>query len=358
MTGSWAVGPTEEQHEDGWGTGKRHPGQWLRLILPAVWKPDPDSDGAMGARSLISRATCTYAATWAACTTIILRHTKVSPIPSSNCFAYTLLVISLRRAQFDRQFACDAVELEGDAMRTGLIKRANGVMPSLRTSTKEVAVEDNEEELVAAAKGGCHAAFEKLVGRYQARVFRVAQRIARSREDAEDVIQQSLQKAFVHLRRFEGRSSFSTWLTRIVLNEALMLARAGRRFREVSLDQANPADDSALPLDIADARPNPEHSYFQQERRRLLFSAINELTPGIRAALQICDLDELSLRETAGVLGLSVAAVKSRVNRGRRVLREKLKQSAEAASKYSRGNGWMQAGQGNRKFGAHQFISD
>ena len=120
-------------------------------------------------------------------------------------------------------------------MRTELIKRANGVMLSLRTSAKEVAVEDNEEELVAAAKGGCHAAFEKLVGRYQARVFRVAQRIARSREDAEDVIQQSLQKAFVHLRRFEGRSSFSTWLTRIVLNEALMLARAGRRFRDVSI---------------------------------------------------------------------------------------------------------------------------
>jgi RNA polymerase sigma-70 factor (ECF subfamily) len=235
-------------------------------------------------------------------------------------------------------------------MRTELIKRANAVTLSLRTNTNKVAVEYNEEELVAAAKGGSHAAFEKLVGRYEARVFRIAQRIARSREDAEDVIQQSLQKAFVHLPRFEGRSSFSTWLTRIVLNEALMLARAGRRFRDESIDHANASDDNTLPQEIADSRPNPEHSFFQQERRRLLFSAINELTPGIRVALQICDLDELSLRETAGVLGLSVAAVKSRVNRGRRVLREKLKQSCDAASRYGRGNGLLQAAQGNRKF--------
>jgi RNA polymerase sigma-70 factor (ECF subfamily) len=235
-------------------------------------------------------------------------------------------------------------------MRTERIKRANSGTLSLRTNTSKGAVAYNEEELVAEAKSGSHTAFEKLVARYEARVFRVAQRIARSREDAEDVIQQSFQKAFVHLRRFEGRSSFSTWLTRIVLNEGLMLARAGRKFRDVSIDQANVADESALPPEIADSRPNPEHSYFQQERRRLLFSAINELTPGIRIALQICDLEELSLRETAGVLGLSVAAVKSRVNRGRRVLREKLKQSCDAASRYGRGNGLLAAAQGNRKF--------
>jgi RNA polymerase sigma-70 factor, ECF subfamily len=304
----------------------------------------------MGALSLISRTTCTHAAACPACTTVIFATYRGIPIPSSNCLADALLVISLRRTQFDGQFECDSVDLEGNAMRTELIKRANSVTLSLRTHTIKGGVEDNEEELVAAAKGGSHAAFEKLVGRYEARVFHVAQRIARSREDAEDVIQQSFQKAFVYLQRFEGRSSFSTWLTRIVLNEALMLVRAGRRFRDVSIDQGNVADDSALPLDIADSRPNPEHSYFEQERRRLLFSAINELTPGIRVALQICDLDELSLRETAGILGVSVAAVKSRVNRGRRVLREKLKQSAEAASKYGRGNGLMQAAQGNRKF--------
>ncbi len=237
-------------------------------------------------------------------------------------------------------------------MQVELIKQPDNVTLSLGINNGTHAC--NEEELVAEAKGGSHAAFEKLVQRYEVRVFRLAQRIARSHEDAEDVIQQSFQKAFVHLHRFEGRSSFSTWLTRIVLNEALMLARTARRFRGVSIDHVSTTDDSALPLEIADARPNPEHSYFQQERRRLLFSAIDELRPAIRVALQNCDLNELSIRETAGILGVSVAAVKSRVNRGRKVLREKLKQRGDTATTQSKGNGLLQAAQGKRKF---QFAS-
>ncbi|HSY64578.1 MAG TPA: sigma-70 family RNA polymerase sigma factor [Terriglobales bacterium] len=237
-------------------------------------------------------------------------------------------------------------------MQVELIKQPDNVTLSL--AINKGANEHNEDELVSQAKGGSHAAFEKLVQRYEVRVFRLAQRIARSHEDAEDVIQQSFQKAFVHLDRFEGRSSFSTWLTRIVLNEALMLARTARRFRGVSIDHASTTDDSALPIEIADSRPNPEYSYFQQERRRLLFSAIDELRPGIRVALQNCDLNELSIRETARILGVSVAAVKSRVNRGRKVLREKLKQRGDTAITHGKGNGILQAVQGKRKF---QFAS-
>jgi hypothetical protein len=105
-------------------------------------------------------------------------------------------------------------------MQVELIKQPDNVTLSL--GINKGANEHNEDELVSQAKGGSHAAFEKLVQRYEVRVFRLAQRIARSHEDAEDVIQQSFQKAFVHLDRFEGRSSFSTWLTRIVLNEALI----------------------------------------------------------------------------------------------------------------------------------------
>jgi|SRR5579863_5004853 len=233
-------------------------------------------------------------------------------------------------------------------MQVELMKQPDNL--TLPLGTNKGTSDYDEQELVAEAKGGSHAAFEKLVRRYEVRVFRLAHRIARSREDAEDVIQQSFQKAFIHLQRFEGRSSFSTWLTRIVLNEALMLARTGRRFRGVSIDHVSATDDNELPLEIADSRPNPEHSYFQQERRRLLFSAIDELRPGIRIALQNCDLNELSIRETARILGVSVAAVKSRVNRGRKVLREKLKQRGETAISNGKGNGILQAVQGKRKF--------
>src|SRR5438094_7000606 len=91
-----------------------------------------------------------------------------------------------------------------------------------------------EAALVLAAKRGDGHAFEVLIGRYQRRILAVAQRFTRIREDAEDVVQQSIQKAFIYLHKFEGKSSFSTWLTRIAINEALMLLRRGRGRREVS----------------------------------------------------------------------------------------------------------------------------
>ena len=93
--------------------------------------------------------------------------------------------------------------------------------------------------LVAAAKKGNRKAFEILVKRHQQRIFFVARRMTRRREDAEDVVQQSFQKAFTHLRQFEGRSAFSTWLTRIAITEALMFLRRSRGFREVLIDDLN-----------------------------------------------------------------------------------------------------------------------
>jgi RNA polymerase sigma-70 factor (ECF subfamily) len=90
--------------------------------------------------------------------------------------------------------------------------------------------------LVAAAKDENRQAFEILVERHARRVFFAARRITRTREDAEDVVQQSLQKAFIHLRQFAGKSSFSTWLTRIAINEALILLRKSRMLNETSMN--------------------------------------------------------------------------------------------------------------------------
>jgi len=179
--------------------------------------------------------------------------------------------------------------------------------------------------LVAAAKSGSSPAFEVLVERHARRILRVAQRVTGNREDAEDIVQQSFQKAFVHLREFEGRSSFSTWLTRVAINEGLMLQRKGRGLREVSIDDSNANEETATPPEIPDSRPDPEASYSQREWGRVLSSAMNELSPGIRKAIQLRELDELSIRETARIMGLSITAVKSRVFHGRRKLRETLK---------------------------------
>jgi RNA polymerase sigma factor (sigma-70 family) len=100
--------------------------------------------------------------------------------------------------------------------------------------------------LVIAAKNGNQHAFDILVGRHEQMIFFVVRRITRTREDAEDVVQRTLQKVFIHLRKFEGRSSFSTWLTRVAINEALMLQRETRALREVLIDDSNSNEEAAI----------------------------------------------------------------------------------------------------------------
>src|ERR1700719_3933377 len=110
-----------------------------------------------------------------------------------------------------------------------------------------------EQELVAAAKSGDDLAFETIVKRHRQRIFALAFRYARSREDAEDIVQQTFQRAFIHLQRFEGRSSLSTWLTSIVINQALMLLRRRRALREVPIDDPSNDEATTRALEIADA---------------------------------------------------------------------------------------------------------
>ena len=185
--------------------------------------------------------------------------------------------------------------------------------------------------LVAAAKKGEAAAFATLVEQYERRIFSVALRMTRNREDAEDIVQQSFQKAFVHLNSFVGRSSFSTWLTRIAINEALMLLRKNRGLHEVLIDDLNGNEETATALEIPDSSPDPEAIYSRREWERMLSSAMNELPPGTRKAIQLRELDELSSRETARIVGISVSALKGRMFHGRRRLRERLKRYVGSA---------------------------
>jgi RNA polymerase sigma-70 factor (ECF subfamily) len=146
-----------------------------------------------------------------------------------------------------------------------------------------------------------------------------------NREDAEDVVQQSLQKAFVYLHTFEQRSSFSTWLTRIAINEASMWMRSTRRVRSLLAEGSNPNGENDLELQVADSRPNPESSYSEKEKNQILASAIDQLEPRLRTAIQLCHLDERSLQESAEIIGVTVTALKSRVMRGRRKLSQSLR---------------------------------
>jgi RNA polymerase sigma-70 factor (ECF subfamily) len=202
-------------------------------------------------------------------------------------------------------------------------KRAPAI-PLLRASADE-----EDTALVAAAKSGDGRAFEVLVERHQSRIRAVAWRFTRVAEDTEDIAQQAFQKAFLHLRQFEGNSSFSTWLTRITINESLMWVRKKRAHREVPIEESSVENEPSFLLDAPDPGPSPEDRYSQREWKQILSRAMSELSPAIRTAIELRDLAELSTGETAGVMRVSVAAVKARLFHGRGKLRVKLKRYVE-----------------------------
>ncbi len=186
-------------------------------------------------------------------------------------------------------------------------------------------VKDDESALVAAAKSGDISAFETLVGRYERKIFRLAQNITQNREDAEDAMQESFLKAYEHLGEFQGNSRFYTWLVRIAVNQALMKLRR-RRPNVVSLDQELDTGEDMMPREVEDWGPSPEERYGQTELSGILGKVIGELDPPFRIVFQLRDIEELSTEETAEALSLSVPAVKSRLLRARLKLREKLNQ--------------------------------
>jgi RNA polymerase sigma factor (sigma-70 family) len=190
----------------------------------------------------------------------------------------------------------------------------------MKTSSTSIFGRDNDGALVAAAKCGDTQAFAELVLRHRHRVLVLAQRITNNREDAEDVAQESFHKAFVHLENFQEKSTFSTWLTRIAMNEAFMLVRQRRGIREILPD--NSADDvNGVSEAFVDKRPDPEESCWRRERTQLLTKAINQLAPKTRTTILLRDIEERSTEETAQILSTSIGAVKARVFQGRRKLR-------------------------------------
>jgi RNA polymerase sigma-70 factor, ECF subfamily len=183
---------------------------------------------------------------------------------------------------------------------------------------------DTEAMLVTAAKGGDSAAFEQLVERYERRVFRLVQSITHNLEDAEDVVQDALVKAYVHLDSFRGDSRFYTWLTRIAINAALMKRRKTSRYKEVALDAPGETEQCSDPIETADGRPTPEQRYSQRQLALTLAVAMRQLSPALRKVCQLRGVAQLSTEETARTLGLSISAVKSRLHRGMERLRLEL----------------------------------
>jgi RNA polymerase sigma-70 factor, ECF subfamily len=178
----------------------------------------------------------------------------------------------------------------------------------------------SEVRLIAAAKGGERAPFGELCERHIKQIFRVTLRIMRNREDAEDSVQDCFLNAFVHLKDFDGRSRFLTWLTRIAINAALMKLRKSRGVQEIPMGDPNPSFEFVAQREFRDDAPDPEQSCSARERRELLNTAILGLRPPARRVVELHQLQEHSLRETAQILGISTAAAKARMFHARAAL--------------------------------------
>jgi len=203
-------------------------------------------------------------------------------------------------------------------MDVHVVDRSDGAPVSL--CPRRATHDRSEKELIEAAKAGCHSAFEDLVQKYEARVFRLAQRITHCREDAEEAMQNAFLQVVKNLSRFRGDSGFYTWLARITINEALMKLRQ-RRFIEVSIDNSAETDDGSVLRDIEDWGPTPEQRYSQTELRSILAATIARLSIGYRTVFQLRDVEGFSTEETAELLGLTASAVKTRLRRARNQLR-------------------------------------
>jgi RNA polymerase sigma factor (sigma-70 family) len=191
-------------------------------------------------------------------------------------------------------------------------------------------------------------AFWQLYEQSAPRVLKTLYRITRNREDAEDALQEAFLSALLHAKDFDGRSSFSTWFTRIAINSALMILRKKRTHREHSLDDTD-ADGNEKQWVVPDTAANPEKLYAQVEREGILKAAVGDLRPTIRKAVEVGQLQGRSMRETADVLGISVAAAKARLFHARAALRKSRK--LRAISKV-----WF-PGRSSRVSAAHNSVS-
>lgn len=188
---------------------------------------------------------------------------------------------------------------------------------------RQPAAPEDELELVARAQTGDLAAFEKIVQRYEHRIFRLAQHMMGNTADAEDVLQETFIKVFSKLHQFQHQSRLYTWIVRIAVNQSLMKLRQ-RRGNTVSLDEDIGSDEGPIPREVSDWHPNPEEQYQTTELAGILQRGLESLSLPYRLVFQLRDVEELSTEETAEALSISVSAVKSRLLRARLQLREKL----------------------------------
>ncbi len=181
----------------------------------------------------------------------------------------------------------------------------------------------SDGQLVDLAQRGDSDAFAELIERHMNTCKRLAISIVRDKQDAEDEVQNACWKAFEHLSQFQKDAKFSTWLSRIVVNQCLMRLRKNKRARFLYLDDGVAGEDVAV-LELPDDEPSPEASHARGELRKVLRQEIARIPPLLRDVFLLRDVQELPMPDVAARLGISVAAAKSRLLRARLELRTRI----------------------------------
>lgn len=182
----------------------------------------------------------------------------------------------------------------------------------------------SETQLVDAARHGQEAAVRELIRRNNHRLFRVARAVLRNDGEAEDVVQAAYVRAFTGLANFRGEAAFSTWLTRIALNEALGRKRRQKNRVEVEMLDEELQGGEVIPFPLSLAPQSPESESGRAEMRALLEECIDTLPEPFRLVLVMRDIEDLTTEETANFLGIKPQTVKTRLFRARRQIRETL----------------------------------
>ena len=196
-------------------------------------------------------------------------------------------------------------------------------------------MDHQEQSWIASARNGDEAAFGELVQKYQKRVYALTVRMCPTPELAEEAAQEACLSAWQGLPFFRGDAAFSTWLYRLASNACVDLLRKERRHQGTSLD------DDTVGAEIPDTKPTPEEAAETKELRAQIEAGLRQLSPEHRAVLILREIQQLNYEEIADALSLDLGTVKSRISRGRRQLRDFLKEqgnfSAAAASKKKKG---------------------
>jgi RNA polymerase sigma-70 factor (ECF subfamily) len=183
-----------------------------------------------------------------------------------------------------------------------------------------IALSAMEEEMDAPTREGRLTEFLDTAERRRPQLLRMARRLTNSNEDAEDIVQEAFMKAYKALAKFRGESQMSSWLGAIVQNTAHEHLRSRRNRVFVSIEYLNKQDNEVVEIDLPDPGKNPEETWQTREMEDILREEVGKLGMICRRAIEICVLDESPQQEAARALNLSVATMKSRVFRGKRIL--------------------------------------